>query len=142
MSEADIASQSDTFPMPKQGFTCFFCGDTFTTPGSARLHFGADPLKDAACRIKAGAERGILMELRRAEEELERYRADDCNLARDLHAMQSRHSAALRSAEELGYERGLADGIKLGNELLASEAQLSANEGASGQASIETRSNT
>lgn len=28
---------SDTFLMPKHGFTCFHCGETFTTPGQARV---------------------------------------------------------------------------------------------------------
>lgn len=89
-------------------WTCFHCGETFTTPGSARDHFGADPLAEPGCRIKAGAERGLLMALRKAEEELARHRQEDSVIARELHRLQSEFSDKLQSAEELGYERGLA----------------------------------
>lgn len=53
--------------MPAHGWTCFHCGETFTTEGAARDHFGARPEDTAACRIKAGEERGLLATLRRAE---------------------------------------------------------------------------
>jgi hypothetical protein len=103
---------SETDAMPRHGWTCFFCGDTFATPGAARDHFGADPLADAACRIKAGEERGLVMMLRRAEEQLARYRAEDSDTDRAMMALQADHRQALIRAEELGYERGLRDGIK------------------------------
>lgn len=57
----------DTYNTPPHGWTCFHCGDTFTTPGAARDHFGFNPSSDPACRIKVGAERGLLMALRKAE---------------------------------------------------------------------------
>lgn len=57
----------DTYNTPPHGWTCFHCGDTFTTPGAARDHFGFNPSSDPACRIKVGAERGLLMALRTAE---------------------------------------------------------------------------
>ena len=57
----------DTYPAPANGWTCFHCGETFRTPGSARDHFGCTPASDLACRIKAGDERGLLMALRKAE---------------------------------------------------------------------------
>jgi len=52
---------------PKLGWTCFHCGDTFTTPGAAQDHFGCEPSNDPACKIKVGEERGLVMALRRAE---------------------------------------------------------------------------
>lgn len=102
--------------MPEHGWTCFHCGETFKTPGGARDHFGFDQSRDPACRIKLGAERGLLMALRKAEAELAR----DCegnaqevaSVLMQMRKLQSRHADALRSAEELGYERGLADGMK------------------------------
>jgi hypothetical protein len=98
----------------QQSWTCFHCGETFTTPGSARDHFGFDPSSDPGCRIKVGAERGLLMALRKAEAELAEYVAllHDENLEayRLLARAQSRHSDSLQTAEEVGYERGLADG--------------------------------
>jgi hypothetical protein len=43
------------------------------TPGSARDHFGGDPSKEPGCLLKVehGDERGILMALRRKEDEIE-----------------------------------------------------------------------
>jgi hypothetical protein len=67
----------DTYLMPAHGWTCFHCGETFTTPSSARDHFGCEPCADPACRIKVGEERGLVMALRKAEVELERYRNED-----------------------------------------------------------------
>lgn len=106
----------DTYEKPAHGWTCFHCGETFTTVGGARDHFGADPSKEPGCmvRVSLGAERGLLMKLRQAEEELARLyleRADeDTYLHRQLHAQQARHADALQTAEELGYERGLRAG--------------------------------
>lgn len=56
-----------TYETPKHGWTCFFCGETFTTYGAARDHFGEQPTDLAACQIKVGEERGLVMELRRAQ---------------------------------------------------------------------------
>lgn len=100
---------TDTYPMPEHGWVCFFCGETLTTPGAARDHFGSTPLSIAACQIKAGEELGLVMALRRAEDELRRYRDEDSDKDRQMAAMQSDHAKALGRAEELGYERGLKD---------------------------------
>lgn len=106
----------DTYDMPPHGWTCFFCGETFKTVGGAQDHFGATPDKKPGCLLKVsvGAERGLLMELRRVEEELAklyRERADeDTHLHREIYRLQSRHCDALRNAEEAGYARGLRDG--------------------------------
>lgn len=60
---------SDTYQQPEHGWTCFHCGETFTAPGAARDHFGETPGKVAGCMIKAGDERGLLMEFRKLERE-------------------------------------------------------------------------
>lgn len=59
---------------PPLGWTCFHCSETFTTIGSARDHFGKYSDADPACMIKAGHERGLVMALRRAEQEVEDLR--------------------------------------------------------------------
>ena len=64
-----------TYRMPADGWVCYHCGERFKTPGGARDHFGATPVETAACIIKAGEERGLVMALRRAEEEIMRLRA-------------------------------------------------------------------
>lgn len=96
-------------PRPEHGWTCFFCGETFMTPGAARDHFGAEPFSDTACQIKAGDERGLLMALREAESELARYRADDTDLIRENHGLRAEIIAKERKAEEAGYSRALQD---------------------------------
>ena len=116
MDEAEREARAGFYVTPTHGWTCFHCGETFRTPGSARDHFGADPLKDPACLIKVGEERGLVMALRRAEAELERYRAEDSDKDRELHRMQAEHIVALRREEERGYEKGLRDGAAASRE--------------------------
>lgn len=101
--------QQATYPMPEHGWTCFHCGENFKTPGGARDHFGRTPDRKPGCIIKVelGGERGLLMALRAAEDELARYREEDGPLHQEIRRMQSRHSDALRDAEETGYARGL-----------------------------------
>lgn len=105
------------YAKPAHGWTCFHCGETFTTEGAARDHFGMEPSDDPGCRVKAGAERGLLMALRKAEAEIWRRRDDDgpvvAAVVDEMRKMQQRHADALRDAEELGYERGLRDGRAL-----------------------------
>ena len=62
-----MAADTETYVMPKDGWVCFHCGERFTTPGSAEDHFGARPEDMAACRIKLGGQRGLVMELRKTQ---------------------------------------------------------------------------
>lgn len=109
-------------------WTCFHCGETFTSVGCARLHFGPSEDSTAACLIKAGAERSILKALRDAEQsEAKAWHLlhDDClDFARAYSAQCSRHQQALISAEELGYERGLDDGRAGATEVAAALRDL------------------
>lgn len=59
--------EPDTYPQPEHGWTCFHCGEVFKKFGAARDHFGERPHGEAACQIKAGHERGLVMALRKAE---------------------------------------------------------------------------
>lgn len=108
--------------MPTHGWTCFHCGENFTTVGSARDHFGGDILKEPGCliRVQLGDERGLLMALRKAETELSNIRRElsDEDTAKDriMSRMQHEHAVALRREEEKGYARGLADARKFGLE--------------------------
>jgi hypothetical protein len=97
---------------PRHGWVCFHCGERFmpTEDGvaEAKDHFGADPLSLAACQIKA-QEGGLLTALREAEKELERYREGDSEADRHFHHMRAEHERALRSAEQTGYDKAVAD---------------------------------
>lgn len=98
---------------PQNGWTCFHCGEHFGPyvlgQVRARAHFGACQDATPACQIKGADERGLLYALRRAEEELERYRVDDSDKDREIHGLIADHAVALRREEEKGYERGVKD---------------------------------
>lgn len=110
-----MVDDQETYPKPSHGWTCFHCGETFTTPGAARDHFGFEPSRDPGCRIKLGAERGLLRELRKAENEIDRLTYELHNDGADgirAHRTQTaRHHGQLLASEEAGYERGLRDGL-------------------------------
>lgn len=38
-----LPSPELAYTAPEHGWTCFHCGETFKTPGAARLHFGERP---------------------------------------------------------------------------------------------------
>jgi hypothetical protein len=64
--------------MPAHGWTCFHCGETFTTPGSARDHFGTHLYDKPGCllKVEVGEERGLLMELRKAQAKIDELRSE------------------------------------------------------------------
>jgi len=108
----------DTYEAPAHGWTCFHCGETFTTPGSARDHFGYTQFADPGCIIdrvaveeggKPERGRGLLMALRKAQLELDAYRQEDTELHRAMYRMRSELAVALQREEEKGYARGLKD---------------------------------
>jgi hypothetical protein len=105
---------SETYQMPAHGWTCFHCGETFKTPGGARDHFGFDPSSEPGCRIKVGAERGLLKALRKAEVDLAEawtaIHSESTEASKAYLAQAHRHGTQILAAEEAGYERGLADG--------------------------------
>lgn len=113
------AGDVSSYDKPAHGWTCFHCGETFTTVGSARDHFGAAPDAQPGCmvRVSLGAERGLLTALRKAEIECWKawnaIQSESTEVHDAMSAMQSRHADALEQAEIAGYERGLRDGQRL-----------------------------
>lgn len=83
---------------PPLGWTCFHCGETFTTPGEAKDHFGCDQSFDPACRIKLGDERRLVMEIRKAESEIMRLRSEE----KDYQDYVAAHRPAIRAGDDLG----------------------------------------
>ena len=49
---------------PEHGWSCFHCGDIFTTYGEAYMHFGLRPTSPPACRLDPG----VLIDLRASED--------------------------------------------------------------------------
>lgn len=112
-AKAAISEVIDALRPGEDGpWRCFFCGETFADRHAARLHFGGDEDCTAACQIKA-SEGGLIKALRDTEEELFKatcaMHSEGGDALRTWAAVGSRHEAALRSAEQTGYERGLAD---------------------------------
>ncbi|MBY0395968.1 MAG: hypothetical protein K2X91_05775, partial [Thermoleophilia bacterium] len=91
---------------------CFHCGEVFTDRRCAALHFGADEGCKPACQIK-GAEGGLLKALRETEEALFKATCalhdENAEALRSWREVGSRHAGALIAAEQVGYDRGLAD---------------------------------
>lgn len=89
----------DSYPQPQDGWTCYFCGERFTTPGAAEDHFGPLPSAKPGCMVKvqAGDERGWLMEIRKAETRSMALRSEVRSLELRLRELQERARTALRA---------------------------------------------
>jgi hypothetical protein len=108
---AKVRATEKYFNWPAHGITCFHCGEHFSTPKSARLHFGGSIDDQPGCIMKLNAkDNELLWLLRQKDEELWLYRQEDQPIMRELHALGGRHSRQLIEAEQKGYDRGLADG--------------------------------
>lgn len=92
----------------RKTWRCFFCDAVFTRRIDAAEHFGASEMATPACQIK-GHEHGLVGVIRKQEEELQRYRAEDSDLIRVVETLKSEHAAELRTAEETGFARGVED---------------------------------
>lgn len=135
-----IAEGLSKFSRPT-GWRCFHCDEVFFTANDARLHFGMDQCSDPACKIKLGAEKSLLVALRRAETELQDAWAaihnETTEAAKAYYSQQSRHGEQLRAAEELGFERGIADLDSIWDDLKA--LSNAANELASWAGCVDWR---
>lgn len=76
-----LAAEQERENAECERWTCFHCGETFTTYGAARDHFGAGLEAEAGCLIdrvaieeggKPERGRGLLIALRTAEDEIHR----------------------------------------------------------------------
>lgn len=92
----------------RKTWRCFFCDVVLRSEAAAREHFGASESSTPACQLK-GHEHGLVGIIRRQEEELQRYRAEDSEMLRVLETLKSEHAAELRREEEKGYARGVED---------------------------------
>lgn len=109
MSEEAMAGAASALTVELGGglpWRCFHCDETFTDAKEAALHFGTTQAQKPACQLN-------LKWLRYVERQLERYRDEDTDLHRQMHAMASRHQTELRREEEKGYARGLRDGMAM-----------------------------
>lgn len=90
-------------PEPRApGWRCFHCGELFTSPGPAQVHFGPTEHSKPACQIDAA-------EYRAMEERMRRYNEEDSDLHREVHRAHNKGVEGAKRAEEAGYARGLKD---------------------------------
>lgn len=93
--------------MRKQ-WRCFHCDAIFTRRKDAAEHFGADQADTPACCLR-DHEHHLVHYIRRLEQEVAAYRADDSDVMRSIMVLESEHAAALKNAEEDGYSKGVQD---------------------------------
>jgi hypothetical protein len=74
-----IDGDATFYTPPEHGWTCFHCGTTFQHEIAAREHFGATPILDPACQIKAG-EGGLVRKVRWLESENSRLNSENVML--------------------------------------------------------------
>lgn len=90
---------------------CFHCDATFTEHQRkyALEHFGGNEGETPVCMMRVPGENHLIAALRKAQQELASYRAEDTDLMRAIDTINAEHAEKLRRAEEKGYARGLAD---------------------------------
>jgi hypothetical protein len=93
--------------MRKQ-WRCFHCDEVFLSVKRAREHFGADQMETPACKL-AGHEGHLITYIRKLEDHLAQYRAEDSHIMRAMWSMEADHRQALIRAEEEGYNKGVRD---------------------------------
>lgn len=97
--------------MARKQWRCFFCDDVFRRRKDAAEHFGCDDACEAdvpACKL-AAHEGHLITYIRKLENELRRYQTEDSDVMRSIRVLESEQAAALRAAEDRGYDRGVAD---------------------------------
>ncbi len=98
--------------MSRKQWRCFHCDALFTRAVDATEHFGAPQDDTPACCLR-DHEHHLVQYIRRLEQDLARYRADDSDVMRSIMTLEANHQVALRQAEEEGYAKGLRDGQAL-----------------------------
>lgn len=90
---------------------CFHCGEAFTKAQErwAREHFGASQDSQPVCLIRSAGEGALIALVRKQEDALAAYRAEDSDMMRAVYSMQADHAQALRREEERRYAKGVAD---------------------------------
>lgn len=90
----------------QRAWRCFHCDAVFANPNLAAEHFGANPMVRPACKI-AAHERHLVTYIRRLEDDLVRYRAEDSDVMRSIQVLEASIGPRLRAAEEAGYAKAM-----------------------------------
>lgn len=103
--------EGKTYIKPSDGWVCFHCGERFTTIGSARDHFGAEPDAKPGCMLKIenGDEKGLLMTLRETESRVIELLEIIANQETEFYSARSDNIRKINKAEEEGYQKKIKD---------------------------------
>lgn len=94
--------------MTRKRWRCFHCAEVFTSFKWAREHFGEDQGDMPACQLKS-YEGHLVTYIRKLEDDLAMYRAEDSDVMRSIMSLEADHRQALIRAEEDGYNKGVRD---------------------------------
>jgi hypothetical protein len=108
MTDETRQSPAETVSHAGTPWRCFHCDDVFSSRSEASAHFGYQVDATPACKIAPDL-RGLVKFIRWQESQLQRYRSENSDAARQFYALGADHAQALRCEEEKGYARGLAD---------------------------------
>jgi hypothetical protein len=111
MTDETRQSTAETVSHARTPWRCFHCDDVFTSRSEASAHFGYQVDATPACKIAPDL-RGLVKFVRWQEGQLQRFRQEDSEAARQLYALGADHARALRCEEEKGYARGVSDTSK------------------------------
>lgn len=92
----------------RKQWRCFHCDDVFYSAKLAQEHFGSDCGSVPACQIR-GYEGHLITYIRKLEDDLAQYRAEDSHIMRAMWTLEADHRRALVRAEEDGYNKGVRD---------------------------------
>jgi hypothetical protein len=124
---------SEEYQAPEHGWTCFHCGETFTTVGSAGDHFGNHPGALPGCmeRVRLGEERGLLMSLRKAEARIAELLSDIHNESSYSAGFYAALGCSIQSFKAFKHCRSLQDVFNLYDSMegraLSAEEKLAKN---------------
>lgn len=105
-ASGSIPASDETATLPSDQvlgpWRCFHCGELCETVEAAEHHFGRMDGCEPICQVAAETYRAL-------EREVQSYRSE-CDADTVLfYSLGAKHAAALREAEQTGYDRGLAD---------------------------------
>lgn len=102
-----------------RAWRCFHCDEVFTDIEDAAAHFMLDGDQPACCLAKVNGD--LAKVILTQQKELAAYRNEDTATIREVYGLGAKHFREMRSEEEKGYARGLADGR---NESLRTAAKV------------------
>ncbi|MBP5857264.1 hypothetical protein KAJ83_09610 [Marivibrio halodurans] len=117
----------ETYKAPDGGWVCFHCGERFMSPGAAADHFGETQDYQPACvmMVELGRERGLIMELRKAQREVrwQEERIEQLEYQAAVDADNWTRIVGLKRAHNVAFELDCMEGRALAAEAVLAEIE-------------------